>query len=274
MSKNQNKFKDTLVFKLLIVVILAWIILAIIFGIYDLEISKAIVNRESIWANFMYTYDEGLGYGLVSVAIAILVGSYQDDLKKQKIPAYVIIIIGLIIFIIALIVGIVWFMVFGGGIALTVLIFLIVAFKKDLKEFKTLAIVILLLVIINPLLFGRITKFLTGRVRFKYLASDYSNYTPWFSPPGPSTEPGHDSFPSGHTALGWCFLPLLILVKDREWKDPIRIIFTIIIGLYGFLVTLSTIIIGAHYASDTLFSTGMAAVITILLYKIFYLDKE
>lgn len=260
---------------LLIIIIVVWVILAIIFGITDLEISKAVVNRESGWANIGKYYGEAPGYGVIAVAIAIIIGSYQDELKKQKFAAYVILIIGAVVLVLALIFSNIWFIAFGGGITIVVLLFLIFAFKKDWKDFKTLAIVILLLTIINPLIFTQITKVLCGRVRFNDLSSDYSNYTPWFLPPGPrSGLEGNASFPSGHTSMGWIFLPLLILVKDQKWKNPKRVIISILIISWGLYIGFSRIVTGDHYASDVLFSTGVAFVATILLYKKFYLDRN
>ena len=41
---------------------------------------------------------------------------------------------------------------------------------------------------------------------------------------------------------------------------------TLIIG-WGIFVGLSRIVIGAHYASDVLFSTGIVLVVTLFLYK-------
>ena len=108
-----------------------------------------------------------------------------------------------------------------------------------------------------------------GRVRFRDLTPpDYLEYTPWFICNGIT---GNRSFPSGHTASGWMLLPLLILVKDREWKDPIKLATWIGVIGWGILVGLSRIFIGAHYASDVLFSTGVAFTTTILLYWFVYL---
>jgi membrane-associated phospholipid phosphatase len=150
-------------------------------------------------------------------------------------------------------------------------IFLILTLKKDWKEYIRFAIVILLLTA-NLILFVEITKFLCGRVRFRDLNSNYSNYTPWFLPPGPDSN--NNSFPSGHAALGWIFLPLLILIKDYKWKDPIRILISMFVIGWGLFVAISRVLIGAHYASDVLFSSGAAAIITIFLYKWFYLNKK
>jgi undecaprenyl-diphosphatase len=261
--------------KLLIAVLVCWIILAIFFGFTDLEISKTFVNRESIWANIGKYYGEGPGYGIIAVAIAIIIGSSKEDIKKQKTAAYVILIIGVIILSIAIVFMNMWFITFGGGLTFILLFFLILTKNKDLKEYKTLATVILLLTIINPLIFVQITKIMCGRVRFNNLASDYSNYTPWFLPPGPiSGLKGNASFPSGHTAIGWMFLPIIILVKDRELKDPVRIIVTAATIAFGLFLGISRIVTGDHYASDVLFSTAVAVIATILLYKRYYLNKK
>ena len=257
---------------LLIFIIVCWIILAIIFGFTDLEISKAVINRESSWARFGRDFGEGPGYGIISISLAIFIGSFNEDIKKQKIPAYVIILIGLFFFILGFIIVDLWFVVFGGFISISLLILLLLTSNKDWTEFKTISIVIILLAIINPLLFVQITKILSGRVRFKNLAADYSNYTPWFLPPGPNLK--NDSFPSGHTAMGWMLLPLLILIKDRKWNDPIKIFTIIIVFTWGLFIAISRVVIGDHYASDVLFSTGMAAVATIWLYNKFNIDKK
>jgi len=257
--------------KLLTSIIILWIILAIIFGLTDLEISKAIVNRESSWANIGKNYGEAPGYGIIAVAIAIIIGSFQEDLKKQKIAAFIILIIGTIILFLALIFSNIWFIAFGGGITIVVLIFLVFAFKKDWKDFKTIAIVIVLLTIINPLIFVQITKILCGRVRFNDLSSDYSNYTPWFLPPGPiSWLQGNASFPSGHTALAFVSLPLIIEIKENNWNIVLKLSTIFIILSYAFFIAISRVIVGDHYASDVLFSIGVAVVVTILLYKKFY----
>jgi len=262
---------DSRITKLLIVVIIIWIILAIIFGFTDLEISKALVNRESLWANFGRDYGEGPGYGIIAVAISILIGSYQDELKKQKIAAYFFLLIGAVIFILAIIFVSIWFIAFGGGITLGVLLFLIFTYNRDWREFKKIAIVIILLTVINPLIFVQFGKILCGRVRFNDLSSDYSNYTPWFLPKGPiSWLQGNASFPSGHTALAFVSLPLIIEIKENNWNIVLKMSTIFIILSYAFFVAFSRIIVGDHYASDVLFSIGVAAVATLLLYKKFY----
>ena len=269
--KILEKLKWSIITKLLLLVIIPWIILAIIFGIFDLEISIAIVDEDSIWGNFGADYGETPGWVLIIIALAILIGTLSKNIKKQKIGGFLSIIIGIIYFIYFLIDGDQKRANDGVVMIVAVIIFLIFTFNKDWNDYKKIATIILILAIINPLIFVQISKILCGRVRFRDLASDYSNYTPWFLPPGLS---GNKSFPSGHTAMGWMLLPLLIIVKDRELKDPYRIIITVLVIGWGFFVGLSRVVIGAHFLSDILFSTGVAAVTTIILYRKFYLNRE
>ncbi len=259
---------------LLLLIIICWVILAIIFGLTDLEISKALLNRKSIWANIGKYFGEGPGYGLIAISIGILIGSREEDLKKQRTALYIILIIGIVFLIMAITFDNLWFITFGGGISIFVLIFLFLTRGKDLKEYNTIATFIICLAIINPLLFVQITKVMCGRVRFNDLSPGYSNYTPWYLPPGPlSGIQGNASFPSGHTAMGWMFLPLLIGVRNRKWKNPIKILVIILVIGFGLFLGVSRIVTGDHYASDVLFSTGVAAIATIWLYQKFYIEK-
>ena len=161
----------------------------------------------------------------------------------------------------------------GFSLIIPMIIYTIITWNKDWKNYRTLAGIISLLAVINPLLFVQIVKILCGRIRFRDLdLPGYTNFTPWFLPPGLSSD--GKSFPSGHTAMGWMLLPLLIAVKDREIKDPYRIVVTVLVIGWGIFVGFSRIVLGAHYASDVLFSTGMAAIVTILLYKKSYLKRK
>ena len=109
---------------------------------------------------------------------------------------------------------------------------------------------------------------LFGRVRFKDLSSTYTEYTQWYIINGPNSD--NQSFPSGHSAYAWLFLPFLVLIRNENMKIPVKIIIiTSVIG-YGIFISMSRIIIGGHYCSDILFSTGTASILTILFYKKFY----
>ena len=261
-----EKTNWSMVSKLTLIVLVSWIILAIIFGIYDLNISIAVVDGNSDWGNFGADYGELPGYALIGIALATFLGGNVKNLKLQKTPALIIIVIGIL------------FLIFdsdfeiGLSLIIPMIIYTIITWNKDWKNYRTLAGIISLLAIIHPLLFVQTFKILCGRVRFRDLEVGFTNFTPWFLPPGPSSD--NHSFPSGHTAMSWMLLPLLIAVKDREIKDPYRIVVTVLVIGWGLFVGLSRIVVGAHYASDVLFSTGMAAITILLLYKKSYLKGK
>ena len=264
-----EKTNWSMVSKLTLFVLVSWIILAIIFGIYDLNISIAVVDENSTWGDFGRVYGELPSWALVGIALATLFGSLFTNLKMQKIPGYVGVFVGVLLI---LFIDDEEYVNVGWSFIFSLLIYTIITWNKDWKNYRTLAGIISLLAVINPLLFVEITKILCGRIRFRNLDPGFTNFTPWFLPPGISG--GGKSFPSGHTAMGWVLLPLLIVVKDRKIKDPYRIVVTVLIIGWGLFVGLSRIVVGAHYASDVLFSTGMAAIVTILLYKKSYLKRK
>ena len=261
-----EKTNWSMVSKLTLLLLVSWIILAIIFGIYDLNISIAVVDGTSAWGDFGAVYGELPGWALIGIALATFFGGYIKNLKLQKIPALIIIVIGMLFIILDN------DFYTGFSLIIPIIIYTIITWNKDWKNYRTLAGIISLLAVINPLLFVQIVKILCGRIRFRDLDPGFTNFTPWFLPPGLSSD--GRSFPSGHTSMGWMLLPLLIAVKDRKIKDPYRIVVTVLVIGWGLFVGLSRIVVGAHYASDVLFPTGIAAIITILLYKKSYLLRK
>jgi len=244
--------------------------LAVVFGLYDLEISNAIVNFDNILGKFGADFGEAPGYALIGIAIASLFGGLIKDRHKQKIPGFVM--IGLCLG--GLIVGIVLLekkvIIITADLLLALAIFIPSTYKYNYKEFRQFSLLVLFLAIMNPLIFVQITKLLTGRVRFRDLiGTDFSLYRPWYSPLGPSVH--NASFPSGHTAMGWMLLPLMVLVKDRHRRDPIRRLVTFGSIAWGFFIAMSRVVIGAHFASDVLFSTATGIIFLLILYDWIYL---
>jgi len=261
-------WKDSIARKLLYGVLIGWIILAIIFGILDLQISIAVVDQTNSFGIFGADYGELPGYAIIGIAIVVLIGSCISNLKKQKIGAFIFILVAIVLGIFGIIIDSGTLMELGGLVGISLLIFTSITYKKDWQAYRTISLVILLLAIINPLLFVNITKPLCGRIRFRDLIPpDYFGYTPWYRPPGFDLD--NLSFPSGHTAMGWMLLPLLISLKDKALSLKI-FVGTLILG-WGFFVGLSRVLVGAHYATDVLFATGVAFITVILFYKRFCL---
>jgi membrane-associated phospholipid phosphatase len=110
-------------------------------------------------------------------------------------------------------------------------------------------------------------KYFWGRVRFRELDAAFSQFTPWYLPQGFT---GFDSFPSGHAAMGWMLLPLMILIiEQKKWLKFSAIV---IIIVYAIILALSRIVIGAHFASDVLFGSFFI-IITFLLLRNYYSDS-
>jgi membrane-associated phospholipid phosphatase len=93
---------------------------------------------------------------------------------------------------------------------------------------------------------------------------DYSDYSPWYLPQGIT---GHKSFPSGHAAMGWMLLPIILLIDTKNRK--IRILMSVLIVSWGILVALGRVVIGAHYASDVLFSSAFGVLCYFLFSRYF-----
>ena len=253
------------------IIIVTWVILAIIFAIYDLQISIFWVNESSLWGNFGADYGEYPGYAFIALGLSAYIGGYIKNLKAQKIPAYLAILYGGIMLVISLLDlnerKIIEYLM----IIISVVIFIIINWNTDLSRYRKISGIISFLGIVNPLLLVQLVKLFWGRVRFRDLAPGYTNFTPWFIPQGIT---GNFSFPSGHAAMGWMFLPLLVIVEKKQWKDPIKMITVFLVLGWGLFVGLSRIVVGAHYASDVLISTGVAAITTLLLYHRFFLKKK
>ncbi|MHA2006659.1 MAG: phosphatase PAP2 family protein [Promethearchaeota archaeon] len=267
-----ENFKESIITKLFLCIIIVWIILAIIFGFTDLEISKAVVDENSNWGNFGADFGEPPGYALISIALATYLGGFSKNLQYQKIPAYISVIVGILFIVFS---GDITDTMSGFALIIPVVIFVIITWKKDWSSYRTLSGVISLLTIIHPLLFVQLIKLFWGRVRFEDLSPGFIEFTPWFIPQGIN---GHQSFPSGHTAMSFMLMPLLIplrtmYLKNRNKQILAMFLIFIVIG-WALFVAASRVVVGAHYASDVLFSGGAACTITILLYNWFYVKRE
>lgn len=252
--------------KLLFWIIEIWIILAVVFAIYDLDISKAIVDTKSPWGVFGTNIGFHVRDALLFIVSLILIGSFFNKKVQRKIGYFALVISFLNLIYYNLdstqesMMAPITLIIFNVS-------FIVLTFNKDWRNYMKIAIMVLLLYLSLSVILD-ITKVLFGRVRFKDLSSNYTEYTQWYIINGPNSD--NQSFPSGHSAYAWLFLPFLILIKNEKMKIPVKIILIASVIGYGLFISLSRIIIGGHYCSDILFSTGIASVLTILFYKKIY----
>ena len=257
-------------------IIIIWVFFALFAALFDLEISILVVNQNSSWARFLADYGEIPGYIIIIAALFIYNRSRLNADNGFNI------LLSILIFLI-----LIWevylvgerilskYISFKDNLILIVPIISLCIFYvqkllgrmeiNQLRNYDIFSQITLTLAILNPFLFVQGAKILWGRVRFRDLMPDYSNYTPWFLPQGIN---GNYSFPSGHSAMGWMLLPIMILTFKNGRKT--QFLFILLIFIWGIFVSLSRIVIGAHYFSDVLFSTGMAMIVYLLLYKRYY----
>ena len=89
-----------------------------------------------------------------------------------------------------------------------------------------------------------------GRVRFRDLSDDYSEFTSLFTINGLT---GHHSFPSGHTNAGTSILLIALLVPRFSDKKWLKYLITGLCFVYIAALAVARIVVRAHYASDVLF---------------------
>ncbi|MCQ2472168.1 MAG: phosphatase PAP2 family protein [Clostridia bacterium] len=154
--------------------------------------------------------------------------------------------------------------VFGVGFAMTVLFVLqfIVIHEKIRKPLIIIAVLGLLVSGAETLIVTGL-KDLWGRVRFRSLERDFSNFTPWYVI---NTSQRAHSFPSGHTAdAGMSYLLMLLPFVSEKCKEYKLALFSISF-FYTNFVAVTRMMMGAHYLSDVVvgslisFSLVLAAI--------------
>ncbi len=103
-------------------------------------------------------------------------------------------------------------------------------------------------------------KHLWGRPRFADLGPDGAGFAPLWSP---DLLAGGLSFPSGHVATAFVLAPAVLLLA-RAGRPRAALALGAAIGLFGLTVAAGRIVYGAHFATDTFFSIGLAWLIAPL----------
>lgn len=251
-------------FKIL-VLFLVWVMLAVLTGFFDLEISRSLVNKNSSWAKFLQDY------GMIPGIIVLLFGIYAyysylvTNNSKMRLLKKVFFFIAANLLILYMLDVLItnftlseqsganyYFLISGVSVILNSIIIVILEIKKIKLSDTSINFskITIALGLWGYIICIQLVKTLWGRVRFRELDDLFSNFTPWFLPQGLT---GYDSFPSGHAAMGWIILPLMILMNNKNrW---LKYSVFCLICCWAIAVALSRVIIGAHYASDVLFGS-------------------
>ena len=245
-----------------------------------LQISISIVDETSAWAVFLEKFGEIPGLLVLLSAIYI----YQAQINSRRDIKSIIITI--IFFLAALFISgyliVIVYRGFTGGyrllmenlvLLIAVVFFLNLVIVYGLKQVHFPEKVVMfskvtaLLGLYGYLFLIQPFKILWGRVRFRDLDPLYESFTSWFIPNGIT---GDQSFPSGHSAMGWMILPLLLLMSTKS--KTVRTLVVAILSCWALAVGLSRVVIGAHFASDVLFGAFFIIIVYIYLSK-YYLKK-
>jgi membrane-associated phospholipid phosphatase len=238
-----------------------WITFAILAATFDLQISISIVNENSFWAIFLENYGMLPGIGVLLAGIYI----HYSFLITQKLiflrkGFYFLAANFLVMYLLGVLTGKPelknlsdkFYLIAAVSILINLLIVIMLHLKKI--EFSGLALKFSRIVIVmgfyGYLIAIQLVKTVWGRVRFRELDELFSQFTPWYLPQGIT---GFDSFPSGHAAMGWMILPVIILFNNGSqlWRKFV----IAIICCWGILLSVSRVVIGAHYSSDVLFGS-------------------
>ena len=255
---------------------LLWIAGMVTAGFVDLDLSVLVVNPGSAWGIFGTEYGELPGFLVAVMATALLLRCQQFN---GGTVTRILRVVGTLLLAALYAIGSVRLgrfvneqlqFVLGAVIGVVILGALFLVPRRSALLLRPVALAIVLLAVVNPLLVVQLFKNLWGRVRFRNLGPGFDEFTRWFVPQGFT---GHRSFPSGHAAMGWMLLPLAMLFPLSAYRIRLDatgssalnlktraislLIWTLVIA-WGILVSASRVVVGGHYLSDVLFSTGVA----------------
>jgi len=254
--------------------IVVWVIAAFLLESSDLWISINLYNPNAAWAIVLQKYGEipGLFVVLIGIHIYIVTLKASSNIKTILFNGFLLTTGSLITLYIFWLISLAlsnstalfndnrsYF--FLSAIILNILISLL--FRKRYKfskksilfsriSFKTFFYGYLL--IATPL------KIFWGRIRFRDLAENYSDFTPWYWPNGIT---GNQSLPSGHAAMSFIMIVLFIFFMDKPFYK--RIILKGLAISWGLAVCASRVVMGAHFTSDVLFGAMIVIVAYLFL---------
>ena len=274
-SRNLNKQNTNILINYLV---LLWATLAAYFAFADLQISISVVNQNSGWAIFLENFGEISGLLVLYSGAHIYLTIYSSKTWLMKITFSIILFLATF-FLSGYLVVVIYNGITGSyaflqenkiiiSLAILLINFLLNIFIRNLiipnslKQFSKISVLLgvyCYLFIVQPI------KHFWGRVRFRDLDALHSNFTEWFIPNGIN---GNQSFPSGHAAMAWMILPLLLLVVNKSKNMEISLL--ILIVSWGLTVSLSRVVIGAHYASDVLFGSFIIIVVFLVITKSYW----
>ncbi len=263
MSKKIVKFIPA------IVGVVLYISLMIYFAFFDLDISIALYNKESLFGKILEAIGEVPFTLIALLGFNILFFTRQKEKKFLSIFIAVISVVGILAYSFLLVFFVLNYLKVKGALIYGFSFMLPIAAgsffgaralsKRYGSSLKRVAIIAILTILIEQAVTYAL-KYAWGRPRMRDLLPPYDGFFPWYSPNWWS---GSDSFPSGHSANAACVIVLSLLpVEFCSKKKTGEIIASVLCYLWLIIVMVSRVVAGAHFASDV--TTG--AFITLLAF--------
>jgi len=160
------------------------------------------------------------------------------------------------------------------GLIISLLSFVVLIagyFQKKSSSFRKFALFLVLVMLLGPgILVNSIFKENYGRPRPRHITNFGGEEK--FLKVWEIGQTKGNSFPSGHASAAFYLISLYYVLKDKRKKAAIYLFgFGI---FYGLLMSITRIVQGGHFASDTLWSFGMVWITCEILDKIILKNKR
>jgi membrane-associated phospholipid phosphatase len=264
-------------FTIISFIVLVVLLIALAIGDWDYTFSSAIINEESIWAEFFNMFGEFPAFFALLVGSTILFSRRNRDVLWRNVLAWVggILFIGLFSFAITFMpinyafehaeegIPRIWIVI---AILMTIglTIFAVLLAQKHQNTFSSLNkhAWLLIILVIAEVIMVNLLKGIWARPRMRSI-EDISAFKHWYEIAGWTNDNEYKSFPSGHTANGFVSIAYLIFLPYFKSIKP-RIFITFAIT-WGVLVALSRVVLGAHFLSDVLVGSYITIFLFLLL---------
>ncbi len=279
----------------LIVAVFTFVGLMIVATFYDLEISIALANADSVFGQFFNYLGEFPAWAGIPIGLLILFRGAKG-LKYEKILRPILLVgtaVGF--FLLAdflmeeMTADLKWKYLYVVLFALTMTGFSLLAVKnvsdETFKKLTTFAILLLAVIAVSQGI-TTVLKYIWSRQRFRNLQvgnvafGTAEGFSPWYLPTIGKHDPNHlypdvlggkdidgayRSFPSGHTTAAAASFAIIILPETFKKLKKYQVLFYALPIAYTVLVAVSRIVNRAHYLSDVTVGGFMTVGVAFLL---------
>ena len=150
----------------------------------DLKVSQLVADRANWVGRFVSDFGELPGYALIYFALVYLI--VVSSSLRERFVCGGLLLLG-VLFVFTELTSFVNAVVSGCVLMLVAVLLLFVASQlKTQRAVPRVARLTVLMAAIAPLFIVQTMKWLWGRVRFRNLSPDHSDFSPWFLPQGPT----------------------------------------------------------------------------------------